>query len=136
MSVLMMTSSPVLAAHDGGATTLDRSKSQLLQLTAGLIRRLSEDHALRLLGILEEFERDEYLERVRGHEPPVVKIFAEVANGWDESGAYEFARAWVSTLVAREDGFSWENATEPDKREHRRKVFDELARRGVLPPED
>ena len=105
-------------------------------MAAGLIRRLPDSQALLLFELLEEFERDGYLERVRAYEPPLVKIFADVANGWDESGAYEFARAWVSTLVAREDGFAWDGASEDDKREHRRKVFDELERRGVLPPRD
>lgn len=131
----MSSFSPAFEIHSGGSEALGRSKARLVQRAAGLIRRLPEDQALRLFGLLEEFERDGYLERVRGYEPPVVKIFAEVANGWDEPGAYEFARAWVSTLVAREDGFSWERATELDKREHRRRVFDELERRGVLPPE-
>jgi hypothetical protein len=132
----MASFSPAFEVHSGGSETLDRSKSRLVQMAAGLIRRLSDEQAVRLFGILEEFERDGYLERVQGHEPPVVKIFAEVANGWDEAGVYEFARAWASTLVAREDGFAWDRASEPEKREHRRTVFDELERRGVFPPED
>jgi hypothetical protein len=99
-----------------------------------LVRRLSHDQATLLFGLLEEFERDGYLERVHGHEPPIVKIFAEVANGWDEPGAYEFARAWASTLVAREDGFSWDRASPAEKTKHRANVIDELGRRGVLPP--
>ena len=118
----------------GGAESLHPAKARLIRAFAGLVRRMSLDQAILLFGLLEEFERDGYLERVQVHEPPIVKIFAEVANGWDEQGAYEFARAWVSTLVAREDGFSWDRATPEEKKKHRASVIDELGRRGVLPP--
>ena len=118
----------------GGIAPLQPAKARLIQTLAGFVRRLPEDQAVLLYGLVEEFERDGYLERVRGHEPPIVKIFAEVANGWDEAGAYEFARAWVSTLVAREDGFSWDRASPEEKTRHRARVIDELVRRGVLPP--
>ena len=103
-------------------------------MLSSLVRRLPDRQAILLFGLVEEFERDGYLERVQGYEPPVVKIFAEVANGWDEQGAYEFARAWTSTLVAREDGFCWDRASPEQKKKHRARVMNELGRRGVLPP--
>ena len=123
-----------LQVVSGGGGYLQPAKTRLIQKLVGLVRRLPEDQALLLFGLVEEFERDGYLERVHGHEPPIVKIFAEVANGWDEQGAYEFARAWVSTLVARDDGFCWDNATPEEKKCHRARIIDELGRRGVLPP--
>lgn len=130
-----MNASPsIFEVVEGGSKTLGADKARLVQAAAGLIRRLPDRQALMLFGLLEEFERDGYLERVRGHEPPIVKIFAEVVTGWDEEGAYEFARAWVSTLVAREDGFSWDVATDQQKAVHRNKVIAELVRRGVMPP--
>jgi hypothetical protein len=123
-----------LQVVSGGGESLHPGKTRLIQALAGLVRRLPDHQALLLLGIIEEFERDGYLERVQGHEPPIVKIFAEVANGWDEQGAYEFARAWASTLVAREDDFNWDSASPEEKKRHRARVIDELGRRGVLPP--
>jgi hypothetical protein len=123
-----------LQVVSGGGESLHPGKARLIQALAGLVRRLPDDQALLLFGLVEEFERDGYLERVQGHEPPIVKIFAEVANGWDEQGAYEFARAWASTLVAREDGFCWDRASPEEKKRHRARVIDELGRRGVLAP--
>lgn len=134
MSTSVAMSRSGLQIVPGGAESLHPSKARLIRTFAGLVRRLSHDRATLLFGLLEEFERDGYLERVQGHEPPIVKIFAEVANGWDEQGAYEFARAWASTLVAREDGFNWDRATPEEKKKHRASVIDELGRRGVLPP--
>lgn len=66
----MASSSPVLEFVSGGSEPLDRSKARLVQMAAGLIRRLPDSQALLLFGLLEEFERDGYLERVRAHEPP------------------------------------------------------------------
>ena len=134
MSTSVAVSTSGLQLVSGGAESLHPAKARLIRTFAGLVRRLPDDQATLLFGLLEEFERDGYLERVQGHEPPIVKIFAEVANGWDEQGAYEFARAWASTLVAREDGFSWDRATPEEKKKHRASVIDELGRRGVLPP--
>jgi hypothetical protein len=127
-------SSSGLQVIAGGIEPLQPAKARLLQMLAGLIRRLPDDQVILLAGLVEEFERDGYLERVKGHEPPIVKIFAEVVNGWDEPGAYEFARAWASTLIAREDGFCWHRASPEEKKRHRARVIDELGRRGVLPP--
>ena len=117
-----------------GGESLHPGKARLIQTLAGLVRRLPDSQAILLFGLVEEFEHDGYLDRVQGHEPPIVKIFAEVANGWDEQGAYEFARAWASTLVAREDGFCWDRASPEEKKLHRARVIDELGRHGVLPP--
>jgi hypothetical protein len=134
MSALAPVSTSGLRIVAGGVESLHPAKARLIRAFAGLVRRLSHDQAILLFGILEEFERDGYLERLQGHEPPIVKIFAEVANGWDEQGAYEFARAWASTLVAREDGFCWDRASPEEKKRHRARIIDELGRRGVLPP--
>ena len=136
MGTLAPTSSSGLQIVSGGIEPLHPAKAHLIQMLASLVRRLPNDQAILMFGLVEEFERDGYLERVRGHEPPIVKIFAEVANGWDEQGAYEFARAWASTLIGREDGFCWDNASPDEKKRHRARVIDELGRRGVLPPAD
>lgn len=136
MNTLAPTISSGLQVVSGGGESLHPAKTSLIQTLARLVRRLPDSQATLLFGLVEEFERDGYLERVQGHEPPIVKIFAEVANGWDEQGAYEFARAWASTLVAREDGFCWDHASPEEKKRHRARVIDELGRRGVLPPAD
>lgn len=134
MNLLAPASTSGLQLVSGGGESLHPEKARLIQMLAGLVRRLPESQAILLFGLVEEFERDGYLLRVQGHEPPIVKIFAEVANGWDEQGAYEFARAWASTLVAREDGFCWDRASPEEKKRHRARIIEELCRRGVLPP--
>ena len=61
----------------------------------------------------------------------MLKVLAEVLNGWDEGGVREFAGAWVSTLVARQDGFDWERGTLEQRQRHRERVAREMARRGL-----
>lgn len=134
MNKLTPASTSGLQVVSGGGEPLHPAKARLIQMLAGLVRRLPDRQAILLFGLVEEFERDGYLERLQGHEPPIIKIFAEVANGWDEQGSYEFARAWASTLVAREDGFCWDRASPEEKTGHRARIIEELGRRGVLPP--
>jgi hypothetical protein len=62
----------------------------------------------------------------------VIKVLAEVISGWEPDGVYEFARAWVSTLISRQDGFSWPECNAAQKSEHRRKVEAEMTRRGIF----
>lgn len=115
----------------GGAARLSASQSEVLTALGAAVRRLDDPQAMRLLQLLGELSGDGYLGRVRSHEIPVVKILAEVINGWDPDGVYEFARAWTSTLVARQDGFCWDTCTDEQRREHHRRVSAEMARRGV-----
>ena len=102
-----------------------------MSTVAGVIRDLSPSQAETLLDLIDEFRQDGFLQRVRDVDLPVVKILAEVINGWDPDGVYEFARAWTSTLVARKDGFEWSDCGPREKEEHRRRVEAEMARRGL-----
>lgn len=121
----------LLEAVDGEGSALGRTRSLAIRRAASLIRNLPEGRAAMLIELLDELARDDYLGRVRPFEVPAVKILAEVINGWDPDGVYEFARAWTSTLVAREDDFDWETADLEAQRRHRERVLDELARRGL-----
>ena len=92
---------------------------------------LSPAQAEVLVALIDEFRRDDFLRRVRDVDLPAIKILADVINGWDPDGVYEFARAWTSTLVAREDDFQWSNCDAEAKEEHHRRVEAEMARRGL-----
>jgi hypothetical protein len=98
---------------------------------ASIVRDLSPAQGQILVQLIEEFRRDGFLDRVRELDLPAVKILAEVINGWDPDGVYEFARAWTSTLVAREDGFEWAKCEAEEKEQHRRRVQAEMGRRGL-----
>jgi hypothetical protein len=43
----------------------------------------------------------------------------------------EFGGAWLSTLVAREDGFDWERGSMDQRQRHRERVHREIVRRGI-----
>ena len=118
---------PVLA---GGREPLSSAHRRAISHFAEVIRELSPEQVQALVKLLDEFLEDDYLRRVRGFEVPAVKILADVINGWEPDGIYEFARAWVSTLVARQDGFDWERCNEGERQAHRYRVLTELARRG------
>ena len=96
-----------------------------------MLRGLADEQVDSLVALVREFRNDGYLERMQSHEIPTVKILAEVINGWELEGNYEFAQAWASTLVARQDGFDWSDCTPQEKAEHRKRVGLELQRRGV-----
>ncbi len=115
----------------GGEKTLSAQQRTAVAQAAGIIRALSPAQAEILVALIDEFRRDDFLQRVRDIDLPTIKILAEVINGWDPDGVYEFARAWTSTLVAREDGFQWSNCDAEDKEEHRRRVEAEMSRRGL-----
>ncbi len=132
----MALESQTLEAVGGSGETLGGVRSEAIREAAALIRRLPERQAALALRLLREFAEDGYLERVRSHEIPTVKILAEVINGWEPDGVYEFARAWASTLVAREDGFNWDFSSREQKHAHRLRVLDELMRRGLMFPSD
>jgi hypothetical protein len=119
-----------LSVVGGGQQTLSPEQSRALARLASVIRSLPPQQAGALVDLVEEFGADGYLQRMRAVELPAVKILAEVINGWEPDGVYEFARAWASTLVAREDGFEWDRCNEAERRAHRQRVLAELARRG------
>ena len=132
----MVYESPTLEAVGGSGEALGGVRSDAIRQAAALIRELPEEEAVLALRLLQEFAGDGYLGRVRLHEIPTVKILAEVINGWEPDGVYEFARAWASTLVSREDGFNWDFCSREQKQAHRRRVLDELARRGLAFPSE
>jgi hypothetical protein len=119
-----------LPVVDGGRETLSAEHRRAISHFADVIRDLSHEHVRALVKLLDEFLTDDYLRRVRGFEVPAVKILADVINGWEPDGIYEFARAWVSTLVARQDGFDWERCSDAERQAHRFRVLAELQRRG------
>ncbi|MEX2301177.1 MAG: hypothetical protein WD733_09585 [Bryobacterales bacterium] len=119
-----------LPVIDGGRATLSPDHRRAISHFADVIRELSPLQVAALVKLVNEFLDDDYLQRVRGFEVPAVKILAEVINGWEPDGIYEFARAWVSTLVARQDGFDWERCSDVERQEHRYRVLAELQRRG------
>jgi hypothetical protein len=119
-----------LPVIDGGRATLSPDHRRAISHFADVIRELSPLQVAALVKLVNEFLDDDYLRRVRGFEVPAVKILADVINGWEPDGIYEFARAWVSTLVARQDGFDWERCSDVERQEHRYRVLAELQRRG------
>ena len=92
-----------LAVNDGGAGRLSKTKADAIAVISSLIRGLPEEQVGSLVGLIDEFERDHYIRRVRVEDIRVVKILAEAISGWDQDGVYEFACVWASTLVARQD---------------------------------
>lgn len=125
MSVI---SFPIL---EGGTEPLSSDQRNALKEISSVLRSLPDDQAETLARIVQEMTQDHYLERARDYEIPVVKILAEVINGWDAPGVYEFARAWTSTLVARDDGFEWDHSDARAREAHRRRIRLEMARRGL-----
>ncbi len=119
-----------LQVVEGGRQALSPEQSRALSRLADIVRQIPPGQADAVVQLVEEFQRDGYFERVNAFEIPAIKILAEVINGWEPLGVYEFARAWVSTLVARQDGFRWDNCTPKEKDRHRDRILTELARRG------
>ena len=119
-----------LPVIDGGRPTLSAEHRRAISHFANLIRELPPEQLWALEKLLDEFAQDDYLRRMRGFEAAAVKILAEVINGWEPDGVYEFARAWVSTLVARQDGFDWDRCSDAELQAHRYRVLAELQRRG------
>ena len=115
----------------GGEKTITAAQQTAVAQAAGIIRDLSPAQAEVLVALIDEFRRDDFLRRVRDVDLPAIKILADVINGWNPDGVYEFARAWTSTLVASEDDFQWSNCDAEAKEEHHRRVEAEMARRGL-----
>jgi len=116
---------------EGGKVPLAGHQLRAVSHLADLVRGMTPAEVDALVALVHEFSRDRYLSRVRTYELPAVKILAEVINGWDADGVYEFARAWTSTLVAREDGFDWSHCTGEEKSSHCRRIRAEMNRRGM-----
>jgi hypothetical protein len=121
-----------LAVIDGGKRPLAAEQRGAISRMTDVIRTLPPEQLEVLLGLVEEIGREGYLGKIRPYDLPVIKVLAEVISGWEPDGVYEFARAWVSTLISRQDGFSWPDCNAAQKSEHRRKVEAEMTRRGIF----
>ncbi len=118
----------------GGRAPLSKRQRRAISFFTDAIRGLPDEQVTVLSELLFEFRADSYLDRMRPYELPTLKILAEVINGWEPDGVYEFTVAWVSTLVAREDGFDWADCTPLERAEHQRRIEVEMQRRGVPKP--
>jgi len=116
---------------EGGAAPISSYRAERLRSIAELLRTLSDEESASLCLMLETFAADGYLRRARPFDFGPIKIMAEVISGWDQDGVYEFARAWASTLIAREDGFAWDRCSPEEKRLHYSRIDAELLRRGL-----
>ena len=126
-----MTNQAGFRVVEGGRVPLSTRQRHAVSFFADVLRGFTDEQVDSLVELIGEFRNDGYLERIQPHEIPTVKILAEVINGWELEGNYEFAQAWVSTLVARQDGFDRSDCTSQEKAEHRKRVGLELQRRGV-----
>lgn len=115
----------------GGVSPLSAEQRRAVAAVTDVVRGLPPRQVKLLVMLVDEFRRDGYLERARSSDLPAVKILAEVISGWEQDGVYEFARAWVSTLVSRQDGFDWADCNPDQKQQHRRQIDEELTRRGL-----
>ncbi len=120
-----------LETIEGGGRVLGPAGREALSRVAKLLRSLPDAQTACVVDLIEELARDEYLARMRPFEAPVLKVMAEILNGWDRDGVREFGGAWVSTLVAREDGFDWERGSLDQRQRHRERVELEIERRGI-----
>jgi|GEM_PF-2443096 len=125
------TPSPPLEVVEGGGRLLGPAGRDALTRVAKVLRALPDAQTACVVDLIEELARDDYLSRMRAVEAPVLKVMAEILNGWDADGVREFGGAWVSTLVAREDGFDWERGSLDQRQRHRERVQREIARRGI-----
>lgn len=120
-----------LPVVQGGNQMLGPAGREALGRLATALRRLPDAQASCVVELLEELSTDDYLSEMRSCEVPVLKVMAQILNGWDEDGVREFGGAWLSTLVAREDGFDWERGSLEQRQRHRERVQRELLRRGI-----
>ena len=126
-----MTNQAGFRVVEGGRIPRSTRQRHAVSFFADVLRGFTDEQVDSLVELIREFRNDGYLERIQPHEILTVKILAEVINGWELEGNYEFAQAWASTLVARQDGFDWSDCTSQEKAEHRKRVGLELQRRGV-----
>jgi hypothetical protein len=122
---------PQLSLVRGGAASLSTEQRAVVTLLTGVVRALPPNQLVTLLRLVQELRGDHLLDRIRETDVPALRILAEVISGWDEDGVFEFARAWTSTLIAREDGFDWATADSEEKACHRERITEELVRRGL-----
>ena len=113
----------------GGRSSLTSAQAAALRRLVGLIRTLPDDQAAKAVVLLEELSVEGGLERMREIDVGVLRVLAEVLAGWEVDGVHEFGRAWVSTIVARRDGFSWDRSTPAERDAHRRGIEAEMVRR-------
>ncbi len=116
---------------EGGRLPFTSDQRRAVSFFADVVRGLSPEQVDALIRLIHEFRGDNYLERLRPFDVPAIKILAEVLNGWDNNGVYEFTRAWVSTLVSRRDGFNWKKSDSSALADHHSRVDEEMARRGL-----
>lgn len=120
---------PRFEVLDGGRANLSRAQAAALRRLVGLIRGLPDEQATRAAMLLEELSLEDGLAGLRELDIGVLRILSEVLQGWELDGVHEFGRAWVSTLVARHDGFSWDRSTPAERDAHRRSIEAEMTRR-------
>lgn len=122
---------PQLSLVRGGAASLSAEQRAAVTLLTGVVRALPPRQLVTLLRLVQELRKEHFLDQIRETDIPALRILAEVISGWDEDGVFEFARAWTSTLIAREDGFNWATADSEEKACHRERITEELVRRGL-----
>ena len=120
---------PRFEVLDGGRGNLSRAQADALRRLVGLLRGLPDDQARSAVTLLEELSLENGLGHLREIDIGVLRILAEVLKGWEVDGVQEFGRAWVSTLVARQDGFAWDRSTPAEREAHRRSIDAEMIRR-------
>jgi hypothetical protein len=120
---------PKFEVLDGGRSSLSEGQAAALRRLVGLIRTLPDDQALAAVTLLEEISLEDGLGGLREIDVGVLRILAEVLKGWEVDGVHEFGRAWISTLLARRDGFAWDRSTAAEREAHRRGIDAEIVRR-------
>ena len=126
-----MAATEIFPVLEGGRGALSARQRAALGRLAVSVRALPDDEAERAAGLVEELSREGRLAGLRELDFGVLAILAEVLREWEPDGVYEFGRAWISTLVARRDGFSWDRATAAERGAHRERIQTEVRRRGL-----
>jgi hypothetical protein len=125
----MSDSAPKFEVLDGGRSTLSAGQGAALRRLARLVRNLPDDQADAAATFLEEISRENVLAGLREIDVGVLCVLADVLKGWEVDGVHEFGRAWVSTLLARRDGFAWDRSTPEERAAHRESIAAEMTRR-------
>ena len=125
----MSAPAPKFEVLAGGRSTLSAGQVAALRRLVALIRSLPDDQAAAAVTLLEEISLEDGLAGLREIDFGVLRILADVLKGWDIDGVHEFGRAWISTLLARQDGFAWDRSTPAERDAHRRGIAAEMARR-------
>jgi hypothetical protein len=120
---------PRFEVLDGGRSSLSTLQTAISRRVLALIRNLPDDQAEAGVTLLEEISREDRLAGLREVDVGVLCVLAEVLKGWEVDGVQEFGRAWVSTLLARRDGFAWDRSTPEERDAHRQSIAAEMTRR-------